>query len=332
MNESSYAFVYMGRRGGGNDLLASLIDNLKDAEINSRFIVSQRNESISSYSHNKNVTILRANSLLLLLTDSWREVRYHHENYVFVMQHPHDLFIWILARIFRKSRILMIHDNKRHRGDIYPLNSGLRSRARSATQRIFFSRFVASQYSSRKSDVTWRFYDCMNKKRVAPPKNYLLTIGRLRKYQGIDLIPRIVGHLRINLDRWVIAGNSKIHEPGATPRIEVNNKWLTSDEIDSSIKSARVVVLPYIEASQSGMLPRIANLGVPIVITPVGGLPEQVEKLQKCVIAQGTDELSIAQAIETAWHMDEILDSQVNDSNQETLFRQLIMYLKAYGC
>lgn len=332
MNNSSYAFVYMGRRGGGNDLLASIIDNLRDAEINSRFIVSQRNESIFAYSQNKSVTVLRANSLFLLLADSWREVRGHHENYVFVMQHPHDLFIWILARIYGKSRILMIHDNKRHRGDIYPLNSGLRSRAKFATQRIFFSRFVASQYSSRESDVIWRFYDCLNKKRVAPPKNYLLTIGRLRKYQGIDLIPRIASNLGVDLDRWVIAGNSKVHELNIESHIEVNNKWLTSDEIDSNIKSARVVVLPYIEASQSGMLPRIASLGVTIVITPVGGLPEQVEKLQKCVIAQGTDELSIAQAIETAWYMDEISDSEVNDSNQDELFQQLIMYLKSNEC
>jgi hypothetical protein len=63
----------------------------------------------------------------------------------------------------------------------------------------------------------------------------------------------------------------------------------------------------------------------------VGGLPEQVEKLHKCVIARGTDELSIAQAIETAWYIDEISDSQVNDCNRDALFQQLIMYLKSYG-
>jgi glycosyltransferase involved in cell wall biosynthesis len=331
MGEPSFAFVFMGRRGGGNDLLASLIDNLSEAEIDIRFIVSQRNESIALLSQNKNVTLLRTDSMLSLLMASWREVRNNVDNYVFVMQHPHDLFIWILARIFHKSRILMVHDNRRHRGDIYPRNSGLRLRAKFATQRIFFTRFVASQYSSRKSDFVWRFYDCLNKKRTVPPENYILTIGRLRRYQGIHLIPRIASNLQIKFDRWIIAGNSKFEEPRNAPNIEVHAKWLTIDEIDSKIKSARVVVLPYIEASQSGVLPRIAKLGVPIVITPVGGLPEQVESLEKCVIARGMDELSIAQAIETAWNFDEILDSQVSEFNEEALFQDLIMYLKSHG-
>jgi glycosyltransferase involved in cell wall biosynthesis len=319
----------MGRRGGGNKLLCSLIDNLKQEDIAHRFIISQRNESISSYSQKENVNVIKTSSLGSLFKDSWREVHNKRDNYVFVMQHPHDIFIWMLTKIFRHSRTLMVHDDKRHKGDPYPRTLGLRLRARNSTQRIFFTEYVQSQYPSKKNDFIWRYFHCENKKRVVPAENYLLTIGRLRKYQGIHLIPKIIENLNINFDRWTIAGNSKFLSADPRTRIEVNCEWLSEDEIDSYIASARVVVLPYIEASQSGMLPRIASFGVPTVITPVGGLPEQVEELQKCVIAEGNSELSIARAIEMAWEVKEISDAEVSESNQNTVMQQLIMYLKS---
>jgi len=332
MYKPSFAFVYMGRRGGGNALLGSLIDDLEKEDISCRFIVSQRNESLSLYTQKKNVSFIRTDSWIQLLKDSWTEVRHNDESFIFVMQHPHDFFLWILTRILHKSRIVMIHDDKRHKGDVYPQTLGLRLRARNSTQRIFFSKYVQSQYPSKKNDFIWRYYDCINKKRFAPSKNYLLTIGRLRKYQGIDLIPQIICNLKIDFDRWVIAGNSKTLYPRANDRIQLRNDWLSEEEIDSNIASARVVVLPYIEASQSGILPRIASLGVPIVITPVGGLSEQVEKLQKCVIAEGNSELAIAKAIEAAWKMEELMDSQVNDSNRPLMTQLLVRNLKSNEC
>jgi len=328
--ETSFAFVYLGRRGGGNALLSYLIDNLEEEVISHRFIVSQRNESIWLYSKKSNVNIMRTNTWSALFRDSWREVRNSHDNYVFVMQHPHDIFIWGLTKIFNKSRILMVHDDKRHKGDIYPRTFGLHLRARSANQRIFFSKYVQSKYPLRKNDFVWSYYNCINRKRTIPASNYLLTIGRLRKYQGVLRIPNIISKLTIEFDRWIIAGNSKTLVQQPIDRIEQNKEWLSENEIDSYIATARVVVLPYTEASQSGILLRIANLGVPIVLTSVGGLPEQVKGLHKCVLVKGSDDSSVAQAIETAWKMKEILDSQVNESNQRDLILQLVIYLKSH--
>jgi glycosyltransferase involved in cell wall biosynthesis len=42
------------------------------------------------------------------------------------------------------------------------------------------------------------------------------------------------------------------------------------------VAASRTVVLPYREASQSGVLPIALALGVPVVATPVGGLPGQL--------------------------------------------------------
>lgn len=319
----------MGRRGGGNELLGSLIDNIKQENISCRFIISQRNEKVSLYSKHENVKVIRTSSWGSLFKDSWREVHNKNDIFVFIMQHPHDLFIWMLTKILRRPRTLMIHDNQRHKGDVYPQTLGLRLRARNSTRRIFFSQYVQSRYPSKKNDFIWQYYQCVNKKRVVPAENYLLTIGRLRKYQGIHLIPKIISNLEFGFDRWIIAGHSKIIFTNPSKRIEIENEWLSEDEIDSKIASARVVVLPYTEASQSGILRRIANLGVPVVITPVGALPEQVEKLQKCVIAGGIDELSIAKAIKKAWLMEEIADSYVYKSSQNNLMEQLVLYLKS---
>jgi glycosyltransferase involved in cell wall biosynthesis len=42
------------------------------------------------------------------------------------------------------------------------------------------------------------------------------------------------------------------------------------------VAKCKVLVLPYIEASQSGLIPIAHAFGKPVVVNSVGGLPEQV--------------------------------------------------------
>ena len=63
---------------------------------------------------------------------------------------------------------------------------------------------------------------------------------------------------------------------------------------------ADVLVLPYIEASQSGLIPIARALGTPVVVTPVGGLPEQVIHGASGVVAQRVTPAAVAEAIDLA--------------------------------
>jgi len=56
-------------------------------------------------------------------------------------------------------------------------------------------------------------------------------------------------------------------------------------------------VLPYQEASQSGVLPIARHLGLPSLVTPVGGLLEQVEGGKSGFVADDSSAHGLAAAI-----------------------------------
>jgi len=60
-------------------------------------------------------------------------------------------------------------------------------------------------------------------------------------------------------------------------RFIVHNEFISEDRAADYFQRASVVVLPYIEASQSGVIPMAYSAAKPVVATTVGGLPEIVE-------------------------------------------------------
>jgi glycosyltransferase involved in cell wall biosynthesis len=77
--------------------------------------------------------------------------------------------------------------------------------------------------------------------------------------------------------RIVGEGDAEALAPGlgALPGVTLEPRWVADGEMAQVIAAARLVVLPYREASQSGVLPLALALGVPVVATRVGGLAEQ---------------------------------------------------------
>src|SRR5207244_1723917 len=64
-----------------------------------------------------------------------------------------------------------------------------------------------------------------------------------------------------------LAGRADVH---------IDTRWVPEQEIKSIFERVDIVVTPYVDASQSGIIPLAYELGLPVVATPVGGLPEQV--------------------------------------------------------
>jgi glycosyltransferase involved in cell wall biosynthesis len=63
---------------------------------------------------------------------------------------------------------------------------------------------------------------------------------------------------------------------GAMPGVTVENRWVPDSEIGALIAWADILVLPYVEASQSGVAPTAIAAGRIVVGTRVGGLTEQL--------------------------------------------------------
>ena len=109
-----------------------------------------------------------------------------------------------------------------------------------------------------------------------------LFFGRLRAYKGLDLLrdawPLVRAVWPEARLRIVGSGDPDPIAPGlaALPGVTLENRWVADSEMAQLIAAARSVVLPYREASQSGVLPLALAHGVPAIVTSVGGLAEQV--------------------------------------------------------
>jgi len=77
----------------------------------------------------------------------------------------------------------------------------------------------------------------------------------------------------------------------------VINKYIPSREVGVIFEKASVVVLPYREASQSGVIPIAYAFGKPVVATRVGSIPEVVKDGKTGILVPPEDPDALAEAI-----------------------------------
>jgi glycosyltransferase involved in cell wall biosynthesis len=120
---------------------------------------------------------------------------------------------------------------------------------------------------------------------AAPPPrrgDTLLFFGRISRYKGLDVLLQAFGEVSARRPgaRLLVVGSGDLSPyAGALrtlPGVTVVNRWLADREVHPFFAQADVVVLPYVDGTQSGVAAIAAACGLPVVATTVGGLPEQV--------------------------------------------------------
>jgi glycosyltransferase involved in cell wall biosynthesis len=141
-------------------------------------------------------------------------------------------------------------------------------------------------------------------RRDTDPVVRILFFGRIFAYKGLDVlirsIPRVVErHPGI---RVIIAGEGDsmigyrqiILEPAL---FDIRNRHIPDDETASLFTDADIVVLPYLEASQSGVLAIANAFGKPVIVTDVGELGRSVEHDRTGLVIPPGDADALADAI-----------------------------------
>lgn len=128
-------------------------------------------------------------------------------------------------------------------------------------------------------------------------------IGRLTHYKGIDIFADAIAELRERgfAVRGVVAGQGDV-PPGLIRRssefIEWDVRWIEEREMAEVFDRFDVLVLPYREASQSGVFTLGLSYGLPVVVTPQPGLVEQAEQAGAGLVAADVTPASVADAVE----------------------------------
>ncbi len=111
-----------------------------------------------------------------------------------------------------------------------------------------------------------------------PDHPALLFFGRISYYKGIDTLLDAMGAVwdRCPDATLTIAGDGALddHPALADPRVTVRAEHVPDSEVPGLIGESTCVVLPYRQASQSGVGSLVKPYGRPLVATSVGGLPE----------------------------------------------------------
>lgn len=132
----------------------------------------------------------------------------------------------------------------------------------------------------------------------------LLFFGRIWPYKGlrylVEAMPLIAE--QIPQVKLIIAGrgeNLDQHFPGGIDpaRYEILNRYIAQSEVMSLFQRSAVTVLPYIEASQSGVAALAYGLGVPVIASRVGGLTEMVHDGQDGLLVEPANPRALADAV-----------------------------------
>lgn len=205
---------------------------------------------------------------------------------------------WPYCRSFTKRRvpfIYVVHDAAPHPGDYMRLwQSRMQRRLiREAAGVVALSDHVATQVEA--SGLLRAGQGCAvislaahDVARRATPRQAragplaLLFLGRLLPYKGLSLLAEALAGVREHPGwRLTVAGSGPDPDHvrslfSGFPQVELKLGLLDEDEVDALIRDHDVLVCPYLEASQSGVIAEALYDGMPCLVTPVGGLPEQI--------------------------------------------------------
>ncbi|QMS91072.1 glycosyltransferase family 4 protein [Nostoc edaphicum CCNP1411] len=132
----------------------------------------------------------------------------------------------------------------------------------------------------------------------------LLFFGRILPYKGLkyllDAMPLIAESIpEIKLIIAGRGGNIRQYFPDGydEKRYEIINEFIPLEEVGNLFQRSTVTVLPYIEASQSGVAALSYGMGTLVVASEVGGLSEIVQHKKDGLLVPPCDVPALADAI-----------------------------------
>lgn len=135
----------------------------------------------------------------------------------------------------------------------------------------------------------------------------LLFFGYVRPYKGVgvllgafaeivrrmDAVLFVVGEIYEGRERY----RALIKQLGIENRVRMIDRYVANEEVEKYFAAADLVVLPYLSATQSGVVQVAYGFDKPVVVTAVGGLSEAVEDGVTGYVVPPNDPSAVAEAV-----------------------------------
>lgn len=245
-------------------------------------------------------------------------------------------FVSTLA--LRKKMLLVVHDPFLHSGEDFFIDRVLRKIHFSLIrQKILLNEnqkneFIA-HYNYNPKDIHTSFlsvYDflnyCKTNESVDSGNFNILFFGRISPYKGIKFL--LDAFVDILLTKkypditLTIAGSGnfdfEIEHYRKYSEIRILNEYIYPENLANLIFNSSVVVCPYIDATQSGVVMSAYAFKKPVIVTNVGGLPEMVKDRSTGIIIEPKNSEAITNAILELYNNSYLLE--IMSQNIEKLY------------
>lgn len=260
----------------------------------------------------------------------WRFVRAFKPDVIHLQETPADYLMAALPILQGYPLVLTVHDHKPHTG----ADSREQRRKqcyrqylrRRADQIIVHGQDLRRDWEAVEPEIGARLrvvpHGVLGKLPEAHEQRHcdkvVLFFGRIEAYKGLRYLLDAMDILRARKAgvKLVIAGKgsdlaSHIDRIGAQPDIVLMNCFVPANEIEPLFFKAHVVVMPYTDATQSGVAALAIGCGRPVISTDVGSVPEMVRDSYNGLLVAPRDAGQLANAIERLVS-DQVLTDQMS--------------------
>jgi glycosyltransferase involved in cell wall biosynthesis len=138
-----------------------------------------------------------------------------------------------------------------------------------------------------------------------PQPRKMLFFGRMEEYKGVETLVEACDLLEARgIDfKLTLAGRGPELDRlrsrlAALHNVEVRSDWLSPEAAIEQFQEAAWALLPYLEATQSGVLAAALANGRGVIASRTGGLPEIVEASRTGILVPPKDAVALADAME----------------------------------
>ncbi len=247
---------------------------------------------------------------------------------------PNKYDIYLFSKVCCKSSINFLHDPIPHSG-VSNIDAQRNKRIVNKADRLVvmtksFIPYVANEYHRKNGEIIFVRHGLLSYSSIEqnPVRQFEMPIhflffGRIDPYKGVEILFDAFINTFNNKKSdacLTIAGKGDITEKiktvaeknGNSNSIKLLNRYINDDEVEYLFTIPNtVLVLPYTDATQSGVMTLAYQYCIPVIATETGGLKEQLFDGKAGIIVNPSDTKSLSDAMLRFVEVPELYDQEV---------------------